>query len=109
MLRRIDNVHPAPQHRESLAVGVERTLMRLAVNPARQPAYYGESLGRKLEPKPLRHPAPDITRRARPNNRNTIRISERSSPAHKQKRRRISNLAQVRGIIGVSPLDHPRA
>ena len=65
MLGRVDDVDAASHHGERFAVSVERTLMRLAVDSARQTAHDGEALGRQLEAEPLRHPAAGVAGSAR--------------------------------------------
>src|SRR6202035_5271029 len=91
------------------AMAVEGALMRLAVDSACQPADDGEALGGQLEAEPLRHPAADIAGRAGANDRDTVAISRMRGTPHEQERRRIGDLAQIRGIVGVSPFDEARA
>ena len=109
MLRRIDDVDAASEHRERLAVRVERALMRLAVDAARQPADDGEAFGGELEAEPLRHPAADIAGGARADDCDTGVIGQDGGAAHEQERRWVGDLAQIWRIVGVGPFDEAGA
>src|SRR6202041_1542620 len=109
MLRGVDDVDATSEHSERFAVSVEGTLMRLAVDAAREPAHESEPFGGELEAEPLRHPAADVAGRARTDDCDGVAVSQRRRTADDQERRRIRNLAQVWRIVGVGPFDEPRA
>src|SRR5208283_4740820 len=109
MLGGINDVDAASQHRDGLAVRVEGTLMRLAVDSAREAAHDAEALGGELEAEPIRHPPPDIAGRASADDRDAVSVCELRRTAHEQEWRRVGDLAQIGRIVGVGPLDQPRA
>src|SRR5208337_1306136 len=104
-----DHVDAASHYGNRFAVRVEGALMRLAVDSTRQPAHDGEALGRQLEPEPLRHPPPDVTRRARAYDCDAGWVAQLGRPAHEQERRRVRDLAQIWWIVGVGPFYKARA
>src|SRR5260370_13351847 len=74
MLAGINDVNAAAEHREGLAVSVQRALMRLAVDAAGQPADHGEAFGGELEAQSLGHSAADVAGGARADDRDTGRV-----------------------------------
>jgi len=79
--------------------------MRLAVDSTGQAADHGEALGGKLEAETLRHPAADVAGGARADDRDTSGVGQRRRAADEQEWRRVGDLAQIWGIVGVAHLN----
>src|SRR5688500_19544562 len=72
MLWRIRPFDAGPQNRDRAAAGLQRALMRRAVDTARHAAYDGKSEGSQTAREIARHPPAKIAGAARPNDRYTL-------------------------------------
>src|SRR5687768_1688982 len=99
MLWRIRPFDAGPQNRDRSAAGLQRALMRRAVDTARHAAYDGKSEGSQTAREIARHPPAKIAGAARPNDRYTLIVFGLQRTLDIEERRRVGDHAQTRRIF----------
>ena len=106
VFRRVDHIHPARHHRHRAAL--QRRLMRLGVDAARQSRHHHLPGARQALGQPPRHPQPQRRRVARADQRHRGPVEQRSVPQRPQHRRRIGQIQQRRRIAFRAPAQQHR-
>src|SRR5688500_961281 len=107
MLWRIRPFDAGPQNRDRAAAGLQRALMRRAVDTARHAAYDGKSEGSQTAREIARHPPAKIAGAARPNDRYTLIVFGLQRTLDIEERRRVGESARSRRIFRRSKPHNP--
>jgi hypothetical protein len=108
MIRGINLVHPATQHRDRASAGFQRGAVCDAVNATRQATDHGDAIARQIAGQLPGDLAPIGRRLAGPHERNSPFIRRRQLALDEQYGRGVGDLLQEQGISGTFPGEHLR-
>ena len=108
MLARIDDVKPRPQYGDRAPAGLQRGLVGLCIDAARQAAHHAQAAAGQIAGQAARHVAPVAAGRPGADDGDRQPVFRGEVAVDVQERRRVVDLGEALGIFRVGPDDEPR-